>query len=30
MKSRGVYETPAATIIWNAVRDLETLCLDRV
>lgn len=29
MKSRGVYETPGGTIIWNAVRDLETLCLDR-
>ena len=29
MKSRGVYETPGGTIIWNAIRDLETLCLDR-
>ncbi|XP_054163657.1 argininosuccinate synthase-like [Oppia nitens] len=29
MKSRGVYETPGGTIIWNAVRDLELLCLDR-
>lgn len=30
MKSRGVYETPAGTIVYEAVRDLETLCLDKV
>lgn len=29
MKSRGVYETPGGTIIYNAHRDLEKLCLDR-
>ncbi|CAG2113983.1 unnamed protein product, partial [Medioppia subpectinata] len=29
MKSRGVYETPGATILWTAIRDLELLCLDR-
>lgn len=30
MKSRGVYETPAGTILYEAIRDLELLCLDRV
>lgn len=29
MKSRGVYETPAGTVLFEAVRDLEVLCLDR-
>ncbi|OAY72325.1 argininosuccinate synthase, chloroplastic isoform X1 [Ananas comosus] len=29
MKSRGVYETPGGTILWTAVRDLESLTLDR-
>ncbi|MDR2752583.1 MAG: argininosuccinate synthase [Clostridiales bacterium] len=29
MKSRGVYETPAGTILYRAHRDLEYLCLDR-
>ncbi|GMI76707.1 hypothetical protein like AT4G24830 [Hibiscus trionum] len=29
MKSRGVYETPGGTILFNAVRELETLTLDR-
>lgn len=29
MKSRGVYEAPAATVILNAHHRLETLCLDR-
>ena len=29
MKSRGVYETPGGTIIYQAHRDLEGLCLDR-
>ena len=29
MKSRGVYETPGGTIIYNAHKDLEKLCLDR-
>lgn len=29
MKSRGVYETPAGTVLYEAVRDLEVLCLDR-
>ncbi len=29
MKSRGVYETPGGTLLRNAHRDLETLCLDR-
>jgi len=29
MKSRGVYETPGGTILFQAVRDLEVVCLDR-
>lgn len=29
MKARGVYETPGCTIIHNAHRDLEGICLDR-
>lgn len=29
MKSRGVYETPAGTILMTAHQDLEALCLDR-
>lgn len=29
LKSRGVYETPGGTILYNAHLDLETLCLDR-
>lgn len=29
MKSRGVYETPAGTILYAAHRNLELLCLDR-
>ncbi|KAF5204051.1 Argininosuccinate synthase [Thalictrum thalictroides] len=29
MKSRGVYETPGGTILFTAVRELETLTLDR-
>jgi len=29
MKSRGVYETPGGTILWAAVRELESLTLDR-
>ena len=29
MKSRGVYETPAGTILWKAHLDLEGLVLDR-
>lgn len=29
MKSRGVYETPAATALWKAHLDLEGLVLDR-
>jgi len=29
IKSRGVYETPGATILWKAHRDLESLTLDR-
>ncbi|QGG49136.1 argininosuccinate synthase [Heliorestis convoluta] len=29
MKSRGVYETPGGTILYNAHRELEYLCLDR-
>lgn len=29
MKSRGVYETPAGTILYKAHELLETLCLDR-
>jgi len=28
MKSRGVYETPAGTILYTALRELEMLCLD--
>jgi argininosuccinate synthase len=30
IKSRGVYETPAGTILYMALRALETLCLDRL
>ncbi|MBN1765491.1 MAG: argininosuccinate synthase [Sedimentisphaerales bacterium] len=29
MKSRGVYETPGGTILYTALKALETLCLDR-
>lgn len=29
MKSRGCYETPGATIIYTAIQDLQTLCLDK-
>ncbi len=29
MKSRGVYETPGGTILYEAHRDLEGLCMDR-
>lgn len=29
VKSRGVYETPAGTILWLAHRDLECLAMDR-
>lgn len=29
LKSRGVYETPGATILYVAHRDLEVYCLDR-
>ncbi len=29
MKSRGVYETPGATVLWKAHLDLETLVMDR-
>lgn len=29
MKSRGVYETPGGTILFAAVRELESLTLDR-
>ncbi|MCB0354666.1 MAG: argininosuccinate synthase [Bdellovibrionales bacterium] len=29
IKSRGVYETPAGSILWTAHRDLELICLDR-
>jgi argininosuccinate synthase len=29
MKSRGVYETPAGTVLMTALRDLESLTLDR-
>lgn len=29
MKSRGVYETPGGTILWQAHHDLEALVLDR-
>ncbi len=30
MKSRGVYETPAGTVLFNAHREMEFLTLDRV
>lgn len=30
MKSRGVYETPGATILFHAVADLRTVCIDKV
>ncbi|MBN1499474.1 MAG: argininosuccinate synthase [Spirochaetes bacterium] len=29
IKSRGVYETPAGTVLMAAHRDLESICLDR-
>ncbi len=29
IKSRGIYETPAGTMLWKAHRDLEGLTLDR-
>ena len=29
MKSRGVYETPAGTVLWKAHRDIESLTLDK-
>lgn len=29
IKSRGVYEAPAATVLWAAHRDLECLAMDR-
>lgn len=29
IKSRGVYETPGATILWTAHRDLEGLAMDK-
>src|SRR5581483_7631220 len=29
MKSRGVYECPAGTVLFHAHRELEALCLDR-
>lgn len=29
MKSHGVYETPGGTLLYNAHRELESLCLDR-
>ena len=29
IKSRGVYETPAGTMLYAGLRALETLCLDR-
>lgn len=30
MKSRGVYETPGGTILYEAHRGLESICLDRI
>jgi len=29
IKSRGVYETPGATILWSAHRDIEGIAMDR-
>ena len=29
LKSRGIYETPGATILWQAHRDLEGLAMDK-
>ena len=29
IKSRGVYETPAGTVLWAAHRDMESITLDR-
>ncbi len=29
IKSRGIYETPAATVLWMAHRDLEGLAMDK-
>ncbi len=30
MKSRGVYETPGGTILYEAHKALETICLDKM
>ncbi len=29
MKSRGIYETPGGTILYKALEDLESICLDK-
>ncbi len=29
MKSRGVYETPGGTILYKALEDLESICMDK-
>ncbi len=29
MKSRGIYETPAGTVLMNALIELESICLDK-
>ena len=29
MKSRGIYETPGGTILYKAIKELESICLDK-
>lgn len=29
MKSRGIYETPAGTVLYKALQELESVCLDK-
>lgn len=29
MKSRGIYETPGGTVLYKAIKELESICLDK-
>lgn len=29
MKSRGIYETPGGTVLYTAIKELESICLDK-
>ena len=29
MKSRGIYETPGGTVLYAAIKELESICLDK-